>query len=143
MLKRNENFTLFSDPNGSLLRRQPGAQVLVVVVIGLMYMAYPDGCRHKIFIPAEDKALPHDRASTLVITPGEHDQGGKTTELCFFCLLFLFQIVFLQANLAEGMHVMSIVKRADIELQDFTIKWKTAWKWRRVSNVLTLAHLGQ
>jgi len=39
---------------------------LDLVVIGLLYMAYPDGCRHKIFIPAEAKALPREGASALV-----------------------------------------------------------------------------
>ncbi len=29
-------------------------------------MAYPDGCRHKIFIPAEAKALPREGALALV-----------------------------------------------------------------------------
>ncbi len=37
-----------------------------LVMIGLLYMAYPDGCQHTIFIPAEAKALPHEGASALV-----------------------------------------------------------------------------
>ncbi len=35
-------------------------------MIGLMYMAYPNGCRHEIFVPAEAKALLHEGASVLV-----------------------------------------------------------------------------
>ncbi len=31
-----------------------------------MYMAYPNGCRHKNFVPAETKALPHEGESALV-----------------------------------------------------------------------------
>jgi len=34
-----------------------------VVETGLMYMAYPDSCWHKISIPAEAEALPHEGAS--------------------------------------------------------------------------------
>ena len=28
------------------------------VLIGLLYIAYPDGCRHNVFVPAEAKVLP-------------------------------------------------------------------------------------
>jgi len=34
-------------------------------VFGLVYMAYPDGCQHEIFISAVAKALPHEEASAL------------------------------------------------------------------------------
>ena len=37
-----------------------------LVMIGLLYMAYPNGCQHTIFIPAEAKAVPHQGASLLV-----------------------------------------------------------------------------
>ncbi len=37
-----------------------------LVVIGLLYMTYPDGCQHELFIPAEAKALPRQGASALV-----------------------------------------------------------------------------
>ena len=36
------------------------------LMIGLLYMAYPVGCRHTILIPAEIEALPHEGASALV-----------------------------------------------------------------------------
>ena len=39
---------------------------LYLVVSGLLCMAYPNGCRHKIFIPAEAKAIPHEGAWALV-----------------------------------------------------------------------------
>ncbi len=41
----------------------PGSNVagklLILVVNGLLCMAYPSGCRHKLTFPAEAKALPH------------------------------------------------------------------------------------
>ena len=37
-----------------------------LVMIGLLYMAYPNGCQHTIFIPAEAKAVPYQGASLLV-----------------------------------------------------------------------------
>ena len=37
-----------------------------ISLIGLLYMAFPDGCRHTILIPAEVEALPHEGASALV-----------------------------------------------------------------------------
>ena len=33
-----------------------------LVVIGLLYMAYPNGYQHTMFIPAKAKALPHEWA---------------------------------------------------------------------------------
>ena len=40
----------------------------------------------------------------------EQDQDGKTTELRGFVYFRLFIIVFLQANLTEGMHVMKVIE---------------------------------
>jgi len=36
-------------------------------VKGLLYTAHPNGCRHKLYIPAEAKALPREGASALMI----------------------------------------------------------------------------
>jgi len=38
-----------------------------VVVIGLLYMAYPDGCRHNMIIPVEDEALIYEGALAFVV----------------------------------------------------------------------------
>ncbi len=38
---------------------------LWLVVIGLLYMAHPDGRRRIIFIPVEAESLPHEGASAL------------------------------------------------------------------------------
>ena len=35
-------------------------------MIGLLYIAYPDGCWLRFFIPAEARALPHEGTSALV-----------------------------------------------------------------------------
>ncbi len=40
--------------------------LLRLVMVGLLYMAYPNGCWHEIFIPAKAKALPCEGASALV-----------------------------------------------------------------------------
>ncbi len=39
--------------------------IISLVVIGLVYKAYADGCRHE-YIPAMAKALPCEGASALV-----------------------------------------------------------------------------
>ncbi len=46
-----------------------------LVVSGLWYMAYSDGCRHKLFIPAKAKALPREgwcpiQADTAICSHG-------------------------------------------------------------------------
>ena len=38
-----------------------------LVLIGLLYKAYPDGCQHRFTNPAEAKALPRQGASALVL----------------------------------------------------------------------------
>ncbi len=71
-----------SDPSSILDRSHTGGRICLhlalpkhavltdltelLVMVGLLYMAYPDGCRHDIYIPAEAKALPHEGSSTLV-----------------------------------------------------------------------------
>ena len=40
---------------------------LDLVLIGLLYKAYPDGCQHRFTNPAEAKALPRQGASALVL----------------------------------------------------------------------------
>ncbi len=45
---------------------------------GLVYMAYPNGCWHKSFIPAEAKALPHEGASAFVICCAVHSAACAT-----------------------------------------------------------------
>lgn len=37
-----------------------------LVMIGLLYMAYPNGCQHINFIPVETKAVPHQGSLLLV-----------------------------------------------------------------------------
>ena len=37
------------------------------VLIGLLYMTYPNGCQHRCTSPAEAKALPREGTSALVM----------------------------------------------------------------------------
>ncbi len=60
-----------ADPVGRypLMGQQHGSVCAVnidSVVIGLLYITYPNGCRHRLFIPARATTLPLEGASALV-----------------------------------------------------------------------------
>jgi hypothetical protein len=43
-----------------------------LVVISLVYKAYPNDCRYLLYIPAKAKALPREGAPALVLTTPIH-----------------------------------------------------------------------